>query len=283
MIRYVIILMLIMSACNSNTDDLTEQVNKTLHKPPKWAQHFNSDWASNDLWNDGLAEVNIYDAERVIYGESRKYEQVYIAVKETFNKEYHVKTDNYERNDLFDVIKVNLFADIPTHKYPYHYLMSIFFKRELPYEVNKLTVSSQEWCGNTFKAIRKKNYGYDETYNSYWDGEGKGDRKINQNCLIEDQLIFTLRSLNFRDGFSFTAPIMKTRMTSKATAPNINEARITITDNDTSWKVVVKGDHIGEIIYLVEKEYPNKLTSMIAADGRKWDLKSSSRDDYWAD
>ncbi|QCK13958.1 hypothetical protein [Mangrovivirga cuniculi] len=253
------------------------------NKELSWSEHFNNDWTNNSLWDDGLAEVNIYDAQRVIYGEPRNYEQVYVAVKETFNKEFQVKTDNYEREDLFEVIKVNLFSDIPTHRYPYHFLMSIFFKRQNPDMVHKLTVSSQEWCGTTFKAMRKKSYGFDENYNSYWDGEGRGERQIKKLCLIEDQLVFTLRALKFKDGLAFSAPVMKSRMTSKASKPIIEKSDFKISETDDGWSVQVKGPHIGEVNYLFQKDYPHKMILMESSDGRIWKLKSSNRDDYWAD
>ncbi|MCX2745119.1 hypothetical protein OO013_14660 [Mangrovivirga sp. M17] len=274
--KLITLITLVAISCNPESG-----VHKDKEMP--WNNHFNNNWTDNKLWDDGLAEVNIYDAQRVIYGEPRNYEQVYVAVKETFNKEYQVKTDNYQRDDLFEVIKVNLFSDIPTHRYPYHFLMSIFFKRQSPDAVYKLNVSSQEWCGTTFKSMRKKSYGYDENYNSYWDGEGRGERQIEQVCLIEDQLVFSLRALKFEDGLNFSAPVMKSRMTSKATDPVIENSDFTVTDTAEAWSVKVEGAHIGKINYLFEKDYPNKMISMESSDGRIWKLKSSERDDYWLD
>ena len=137
---------------------------------------FRQQWAMDRLWEDGLAEVATYDAERVVYGEPRRFQYTLITVKEEFNQQYNTKTDDYQRKDLFPVMKVNQFCSIPTDTYPYHFLTSAFFRRDQPVQLHKLTTSSQEWCGNTFKAFTDDGLQYQQTYNSYWDGEGSGHR-----------------------------------------------------------------------------------------------------------
>lgn len=94
--------------------------------PGPFTQYFNSGWAENKLWDDGLAEVATYAAERTIYDKKRSFEYTLITVKEDFNQEFDVKTDDYQRQDLFPVIKVNAFCRISTDNYPYHYLTSSF-------------------------------------------------------------------------------------------------------------------------------------------------------------
>ena len=102
-------------------------------------------------WEQGTAEVAKYQAKRIIYQKPRDFEYTLILVKETFNKEFNVKTDDYQRDDLYDVMKVNKFARIPTDNYPYHYMTSVFFRRDQPATVHKLVNTSQEWCGTTAK------------------------------------------------------------------------------------------------------------------------------------
>ena len=94
--------------------------------------HFDENWAMKKYWEDGLAEVATYDAERVVYKKKRSFEYTLITVKEEFNQEFNVKTDDYERADLFPVMKVNQFCAIPADNYPYHYLTSLFFRRDQP-------------------------------------------------------------------------------------------------------------------------------------------------------
>ena len=50
-------------------------------------------------------------------------------------------------------MKINQFCSIPAEQYAYHYLTSLFFRRDQPASLFKMSLSSQEWCGGTFKSI----------------------------------------------------------------------------------------------------------------------------------
>ena len=87
-------------------------------------------FGSHELWNDGRAEVAIYDAKKRIYGKLWNHEMVMITVKEDFNTAYYTKADYpYEGKDLLPVLKLNIFTKIQTQNYPYHYLVSVFVKK----------------------------------------------------------------------------------------------------------------------------------------------------------
>lgn len=47
-------------------------------------------------WEDSLAEVATYEAERTIYRKKRTFEFTQITVKEAFNLVFNVKTDDYQ-------------------------------------------------------------------------------------------------------------------------------------------------------------------------------------------
>ncbi len=66
------------------------------------AEYFNPRWGMDAMWEQGVAEVAKYQAQRVIYQKPRDFEYTFILVKETFNEEYNTKTDNYDRDDLFE-------------------------------------------------------------------------------------------------------------------------------------------------------------------------------------
>jgi len=259
----------------------------------EYDKHFDFKWASDKLWEDGKAEVAIYRAERNVYGKIRFFDYVYILVKETFNDEYQVKTDDYTRNDLFDVMKINKFARIETDEYPYHYLSSIFLKREDPVHLYKFTNSSQEWCGNTFKHFNRENNQYIYHYDSYWDQEGRGSRTLPPDVLYEDQLSYTLRTLDFEEGLAFDCKIIESQVTNKAPLPRIYNARIMVQKNEgkleepdsfdmeNSWKIQVQLAAEKVNLYWIADKYPNQLLKMTAWDGRKLMLKRIYRDAYW--
>ncbi|GEO05008.1 hypothetical protein AAE02nite_26720 [Adhaeribacter aerolatus] len=246
---------------------------------------FNPEWAQNKHWDDGLAEVAIYQAERVVYNKPRSFEYVLITVKEDFNQAFNVKTDNYNRSDLFPVMKVNQFCRIPTDNYPYHYLTSLFFRRENPVQVHKITSSSQEWCGNTFKAITQAGNNFNYSFNSYWDEQGTGELTLPGDLLFEDQLPYTLRSLRFKDGLTLKAPIAELLQTNKANKPAVYPATITVHSDIGStpnlWLVSVKLSAEKENKYFFRKEYPHILEKQQTWDGRQLQLKEVTRYAYW--
>jgi hypothetical protein len=263
--------------------------------PVSASEYFNQQWAMDAQWDQGVAEVAKYDAQRVVYGKPRDFEYVFILVKETFNEEFKVKTDDYQRNDLFDVMKVNKFCRIPTDNYPYHYLTSIFYKREQPSTLYKLTNTSQEWCGNTSKYFLDKGRKYEFGYNSYWDGQGIGKMTVEGNIMFEDQLSHSLRALKFEEGLQFQQRVAESQLNSKASDPKIYDASFSVskaeglqlqTDYDMSqapevWKVSVQLDGEKTNTYWFSGSYPNILLKQESWDGRKLELKERYTDAYW--
>ena len=124
----------------------TPEKSNVSKEPSPLAKYFNAEWANNPHWYDGLAEVATYQAQRTIYNKERNFEYTYVTVAEDFNKEFRVKTDDYNRKDLYKVMKVNAFCKIETDNYPYHFLTSMFFPFATPWSLDKMTNGSQEWC-----------------------------------------------------------------------------------------------------------------------------------------
>ncbi len=261
---------------------------------PTSPEYLNLNWAQDALWNDGKAEVAKYQAERVVYGKVRTFEYVYVLVKEDFNEEWQVKTDTYDRDDLFPVMKVNKFARLETDVYPYHYLTSVFFKRENPDEIHKLTNTSQEWCGNTAKAFQLKGNRYVFDYMSYWDGQGTRRKIVNAGPWFEDQLSYTLRALYFKDGLTFDHPIYPTQVTNKANLPEAIPASFIVSKATKdeldavdstlvtdAWKVEVRKKNGETMAFWFASAYPNYLLKMESSDGQKLILTQLKRDAYW--
>jgi hypothetical protein len=257
--------------------------------PARLASFFDPQWAMDRRWDDGLAEVAVYAAERVIYQKPRQFEYTQITVKEDFNQEHNVKTDDYNRGDLYPVMKVNQFARIPTDNYPYHFLTSLFFRRENPVQLFKMTIGSQEWCGNTFKAFLDAGRNYQYSYNSYWDSQGAGEMSVDRDVLFEDQLPYTLRSLKFADNLRFEAPVAELQQTNKAGQPHVYQARVAVTPAPSAsetlpgeaWRVVVQLDENKRNEYWFSQQAPHVLLRQRTWDGRNLDLKSLQRSAYW--
>ncbi|MCB2410280.1 hypothetical protein [Hymenobacter lucidus] len=282
--------LLLFQGCSGQDADRQPATSRLIQFPNALSAlnvHFNPEWAMDKLWEDGLAEVATYEAERVIYKKMRRFELTQITVKEEFNQEFNVKTDAYERPDEFPVLKVNQFCRIPTDQYPYHFLTSLFFRRDQPVALHKLTTSSQEWCGTTFKAITDDGEQYTEVYNSYWDGQGAGQRQLRRNALFEDALPYTLRALRFEARPSFSTNIFELQQTSQAKAPVSYQAQVQVAEATAAettrpaWRVSVQLDKEKQNIYWFDREYPNVLLRQTTWDGRTLQLKQVRRYAYW--
>lgn len=279
----LILLVLVFSSCNGEN---SPQATKS-QKDSDFTQHFNKEWANNKFWYDGLAEVAVYKAQRKIYNKVRDFEYTYITVAEDFNKEFKVKTDDYNRKDLFKVMKINAFCNIPTDNYPYHFLTSMFLNFDAPWAITKMTSGSQEWCGNTFKEYLANGRNIDLTHHSYWDNEGDGKKEIDIDVLFEDQLNYTLRSLNFKVGLSFNAKVLESQISSKVGKLKVYDASFLVEDGgndfagEQSWKVTTNLESGKQNTYYIAKAYPNTLLKQQTWDGRNLQLTKTSRYAYW--
>lgn len=281
------------TACSEPADaDSAQTGSVKATSPPnaallKLAPYFRQEWAMNKWWEDGLAEVATYEAERVVYNKVRRFEYTLITVKEEFTPEHNVKADSLTRPDLFPVMKVNQFCRIETDQYPYHYLSSLFFRRDEPVALHKMTTSSQEWCGNTFKAVTDEGLHYLQTYNSYWDGQGNGERQLRRDALFEDALPYTLRSLRFDQKPAFAVVVTELQQTNKATRPTYYQAQVRVDNGLTAdtpepaWHVTVTLAEGKQNSYWFAKAYPNVLLRQTTWDGRSLTLKSVRRYAYW--
>ncbi len=235
---------ILMNGCSAQSE---EELTLSA-KANTFEKYFDQEWALNEIWDDGLAEVAIYDARRVKYGIIRECTFTFATVKEHFNKAYNVKTDDYEREDLFEVMKLNVFGRVETDNYPYHFLTSVFIKRNDPSHLFKMTNSSQEWCGNTFKEFSEAETFYSYQFNSYFDGEGKGVLELPKDVMFEDQLPIALRSLKFEEGLTFGVKIIESQISNRAKTPTIYDGEISVTSSiDTIKNIVGENESIFDL------------------------------------
>lgn len=106
------------------------------------------------LWDDGLSEMSYYDAVETIYGEPRHYTRTLLFNREWLDPTDRVKADEPDprRGDI-PVFKLNIVEQIPTENYNYRFMATVFLDRRT-LRPQKLAVSSQEWCGTTYKQMQ---------------------------------------------------------------------------------------------------------------------------------
>ena len=248
-----------------------------VHAP----EYIDQKWSKDSIWDQGLAEVAEYESIRIIYGQPRSYTQTVISVKEDFSKQYNAKTTDYDRSDLFEVIKQIQMATIETENYPYQYFASSFVLRQAPGHLHKSQVSSQEWCGTTFKLIRRKGRSLHAQYHSYWHAEGSATQRLPKNSWTEEQLPLTLRALAFEDGLTFKPPLAFGLLSNKANFQVDEEAKFMVRDAGSDWSVEVSFGNGMLNTYTFDQEFPHVLTHFQSSDGRQWTLTSVKWDAYW--
>lgn len=172
----------VITACGSTNTNQTEEI-QTI-KPSK---NFNT------YWYNGDAEITSYQLEQARYGEIRNGSAIMIFVTEPFNMKKQVKSDN-EGKDVESVLKLNFTKKFNTGIYPYTMMTSTFLPlSDLNQPLEKITTSVQEWCGQVFMQINKKNDKWDVNAYSYFESEGDQQIELNLSTL-EDELWSRIRT-----------------------------------------------------------------------------------------
>ncbi|MCG8404919.1 MAG: hypothetical protein MI923_06950 [Phycisphaerales bacterium] len=153
-------------------------------------------FSMSSIWDDGLSEMSYYDAVDTIYGKPRHYVRVMLLNREWLNPEQRVKAERpqnvsttqstFQRASSIPVLKLNIVEEIPTENYNYRYMVTVFLHRTslLP---EKLSASSQEWCGTTFKQLQWRPEGLKIRGFSYFEGEADREWSLPAKPVIYPQ------------------------------------------------------------------------------------------------
>lgn len=268
-----------------------EDADVVFDPPDLPADVFKKDWAQDPIWDDGQAEVSKYESQRIVYSKPRVFETTTVVVKEDFRKDEMVKAElPYDGKDTVTVLKLNIIQNIQTIAYAYYYMTSVFTLRQNPTYAVKMSVTSHEWCGNTYKQYNGYTSPKELLYHTYFEGHGGGVQELEGfDGLTEDQLFVTLRSLDFERYPSFKVKILPSIISNNARYPQVREfdfetfeGENVATQNETfkTYKVVAKSD-VETLTYWFERGYPNRLVMFESSDGRSLKLINSTRYNYW--
>ena len=147
--------------------------------------------AFKNYWYSGKAELNSYKLEQSRYGELREGKAMLIFVAEDFSQKKQVKLDEPDKagNDKVNVLKMNFTKNFVTGIYPYAMMLSVFtpVNRILFPNTLKVTMTSQEWCGQVFSQLNLKDSKYTVSSYSYFEQEGDKKSQLDK-VLLEDEL-----------------------------------------------------------------------------------------------
>ena len=144
-------------------------------------------------WYNGEAEVSKYDLQQYRYRDVHTGgELVTIFVTEDFLTDKQVKNDNYTNKNSTPILKMNSIRRFTTGIYDYSIMTSVFTRVDGS-SSDKITLSSQDWCGQSFVQVNKtgKNK-YKVQIRSYFENEGDNDFTVSAD-LLEDEVLSLLR------------------------------------------------------------------------------------------
>jgi len=237
------------------------------------------------LWDDGLSEMGYYDAVDVIYGQQRRYTRVHLFNRQWMGSESGVKASPDDPTAV-PVFKLNIAEEIPTENYNYRYLTTVFLHRNdlAPF---KLAVSSQEWCGTTFKQLRWRSDGLTCKSFSYFDGEGDTEWQLPADVVPFEALFVIARDVAATETprkLRVLAPVRSTH----GAEPKVFDAQL-VPAKAMKHKTAI-GDSVlrrveldwdgPKTFFAVEDEPPHRLVEFRTGDLRAT-LRHVERRAYW--
>lgn len=233
------------------------------------------------LWNDGQAEVSVYEATDRREGRLRASRAILIVVAEDLVADRLVKADDPTRAKIRRVLKFNHVRSIPTGLYTYQQMLSFFADADRLSPV-KLTMTSHEWCGNSFVEWRSDTGTL--AIRSYFENPGDADAPLDpREAVFYDALPLELRSLDFERTRSGRLRVIDSVFASKPAIPPVDEAVLEVERSPVSAGVyrvrLTRGDRRDTFEF--EKAFPHRLARWERSDGGTLRLQSSRRSRYW--
>jgi hypothetical protein len=183
-------------------------------------------FAGSSLWDDGRAEVSAYEASLRRYRIPRKFTAYLIVVKEDFSRKQLVKADpGHDPGDLVTVLKLNQVIHYQTGIYSYHQMASTFYDRP-SMDLIKFSLTSFEWCGNSFKEYTRRDGRAALHVRTYWDNQAEATYPIPvaPDVVFYDQMPLWIRSLPQTPGTSRALRLVPGQIESKGAKPDLRPA-----------------------------------------------------------
>ena len=158
------------------------------------ADNFTAPQNFRDYWYNGQAEISRYKLDQVQYGANNPGEAVLIFVTEDFRTDTQVKLESDVRDKATSVLKLNSIRRFVTGIYDYSLYSSVFTPIDTKQygRSQKVTMSSQDWCGQVYYQLNLDGGNYDVMQRSYFEKNATEDFKIDA-AWLEDEIWTRLR------------------------------------------------------------------------------------------
>ncbi len=249
-------------------------------------------FASSPLWDDGRAEVNAYEARHRRYGTLRPFTAYHVVVKEDFSKSQLVKADpGHDPSDLVSVMKMNQIIEYQTGIYAYRQMASTFFERSTM-DLLKFSLTSSEWCGNTYKEYTRRDGEAALHVHTYWDNQAEAtyDLPVAPDVVLYDQMPLWIRSLAQAPGTTLSLRLVPGQIHSQGPKPELRPAVLRAVGEETieapagkfralRWELKPGSDPPD--LYWTARGFPHLLVAWDTPDGGRYRLKWTQRLAYW--
>ncbi|MFH1570253.1 MAG: hypothetical protein ABIL09_19835 [Gemmatimonadota bacterium] len=254
-------------------------------------------------WGDGQAEVSSYRVVQPRYGQPRDGYAVLIYVTEDLNRKSLIKVESpTPSEDRIYTLKLNHVLKFGTGIYDYSVMTSTFCAVEpLPdgraLEPVRISLTSQEWCGQVFEEVLLRGGKVRGYLNSYFEKEGRQEYELDRPARFaaEDELLIRIRELAgpiMEEGEQQTLTMMPSLWQLRlAHRPRALEGGILAKGNaqqieagGQAWAAVPWRWEIGARQHLawVEQAYPHRILAWEDNQGGRGDLVASMRVPYWS-
>ncbi len=250
-----------------------------------------TNWLRDVHWDDGLAEISLYEGVERRYGELRPTETDLITVREYMDPIRRVKTSPSPEKITLPVLKQNLVRRTRTGVYTYHQMASVFLDRR-DGRLVKLSAVSAEWCGNSSATVQRESDGALRVeIQNYFDDQGSQSLRVPAHASIRiayDALIPHLRQNLLALGETGTVRVVTSLLKAN---PVWEEHESVIAKPEPirfTWDglereaVRISVDFPwGRESFVFESDMPRRLLRWDGADGSWLSLRKTMRMDYW--
>ena len=258
-----------------------------------------------DHWADGKAELSSYRIVQSRYGEQRQGYGVLVFVTEDINRQTLIKVESPQpASDRIHVLKLNNILKFKTGIYDYSVMTSVFSaveggdRTKQPFELQKLTFSSQEWCGHVYEEVRVVDDELRGDLDSYFEHEGRQSYVLalpDREFESEDHLMIRIRELKgpiMGAGESRTISFLPSLWHLRSAHRPRQLVKATLTKGATSEELPRDGGTVAAIPWTweydgfrrtawVEAAYPHRILAWKDPNGDRGDLITTMRVPYW--
>jgi hypothetical protein len=182
--RFIVLLFLVWTVvlgCRSGEEGASpakpDHVASSAFEPPSPAQFAQDHPTFDTYWYQGVAELDRYNLLQARYGNQYRGEAVLVFVTEDFLPKRQVKQEHGDSPNSISILKVNAYRRFYTGIYPYTLMTSSYTPVRPPGSATlKVSSTVQEWCGQVYSQINRREDGLHAILHSYFQDDA--DQKM---------------------------------------------------------------------------------------------------------